>query len=110
MPLVWVLFDVHSCAPLCYFLHPVPGMNKQTIFPGRLEVVFGDSKETIPAYTHREELAGRDPRVCNVIFVDGDHDADGAYADLVAFERLANRWHAKRKRRYDVHTHAQGPA
>lgn len=61
------------------------------MFPGRLDVIIGDSKETIPAYSHRERLAGRDPAVCNILFVDGDHTEEGAYADIVAFEALANR-------------------
>lgn len=71
--------------PLC------PRGGYQTLFPGRLEIILGDSKETIPVYTQRERHAGRDPRTCNIAFVDGDHSEEGAYADLVSFEALANR-------------------
>lgn len=74
-----------------YDSNSVPGDGKQALFPGRLEIVFGDSKETVPAYTRREEWAGRNPRACNILFVDGDHNEHGAYADIFAFEALANR-------------------
>lgn len=67
------------------------GTDDQALFPSRLEVILGDSKETIPTYTRREELAGRNPKACNIIFVDGDHSEEGAYSDVVAFELLANR-------------------
>ncbi|CAM9184652.1 unnamed protein product [Ectocarpus sp. 12 AP-2014] len=63
----------------------------QAIFPGRLEVLIGDSSETIPAYAVAEAAAGREPQGCNILFVDGDHSEDGAYADLVNFRALASR-------------------
>lgn len=64
----------------------------QAVFPGRLELVVGDSRETVPAYAMAEETAGRDPQVCDVVFVDGDHSEEGAYADLVNFQALTNRY------------------
>ncbi|CAM9243873.1 unnamed protein product [Ectocarpus sp. 12 AP-2014] len=63
----------------------------QAMFPGRLEVLIGDSSVTIPAYVVAEEAAGRKPQACNILFVDGDHSEDGAYADLVNFRVLASR-------------------
>lgn len=64
----------------------------QAVFPGRLELVIGNSRKTVPAYASAEETAGRDPRhVCDVVFVDGDHAEEGAYADLVNFQELTNR-------------------
>lgn len=61
------------------------------MFPGRLEVLIGDSSVTIPAYVVAEDAAGREPQACNILFVDGDHSEDGAYADLVNFRVLASR-------------------
>lgn len=69
----------------------LPPGNFQALFPGRLEVILGDSRETAPAYRLREQTAGRDPAACNVVFIDGDHSEEGALTDLVAFEALANR-------------------
>ncbi|CBJ29255.1 conserved unknown protein [Ectocarpus siliculosus] len=63
----------------------------QMVFPGRLEVLIGHSTVTIPAYAVVEEAAGRDTRTCNVLFVDGDHTEEGAYADLINFRALASR-------------------
>ena len=51
----------------------------------------GDSRETVPAYALTEETAGGDPHVCDVVFVDGDHTEEGAYADLVSLQELASR-------------------
>lgn len=62
------------------------------MFPGRLEVILGDSRVTVPAYATAEETAGRDPRVCDVVFVDGDHSEEGAYADIVNLQALASRY------------------
>lgn len=57
-------------------------------------VIIGDSTVTVPAYAAAEEAAGRDPRACDVIFVDGDHSEEGAYADLVNLRSLASRYAA----------------
>lgn len=51
----------------------------------------GDSSETVPAYARREAAEGRDPRACNVVFVDGNHSEDGVYADFVNFQHLSSR-------------------
>lgn len=63
----------------------------QAVFPGRLEVVVGDSRETVPAYGLAEEAADRDPHICNVVFVDGDHTEEGAYADFINLQALTSR-------------------
>ncbi|CAN0191442.1 unnamed protein product, partial [Ectocarpus fasciculatus] len=63
----------------------------QAVFPGRLELVLGDSIETVPAHTAADAAAGRDPRVCDLVFVDGNHSEEGTYADLVNFAAKANR-------------------
>eukprot|EP00752_Nemacystus_decipiens_P004609 g4208.t1 len=64
------------------------------VFPGRLTVVVGDSAVTVPAYATSEEMAGRDPRVCGVVFVDGDHSEEGAYTDIFNLQALTSRnWH-----------------
>lgn len=57
-----------------------------------MELVFGDSVETVPAYALREKEAGRDPRACGVIFVDGDHREEGMYTDLVNMQALTSRF------------------
>lgn len=66
-------------------------MCTQTVFPGRLEVIIGDSSRTVPAYAMREDAAGKDSHTCDVVFVDGDHSEEGAYADLVNLRALATR-------------------
>ncbi|CAN0293213.1 unnamed protein product, partial [Scytosiphon promiscuus] len=63
----------------------------QAVFPGRLDVVMGDSTSTVPAYADAEEAAGRDPRVCDMVFVDGAHTQRGVSSDLTNFRALANR-------------------
>eukprot|EP00752_Nemacystus_decipiens_P004608 g4207.t1 len=63
----------------------------EAVFPGRLKVVVGDSAVTVPAYATVEKMADRDPRVCGVVFVDGDHSEEGAYADIVNLQALASR-------------------
>lgn len=65
--------------------------NTQAVFPGRLELILGDSADTVPAFALREEAAGRDPRVCSVVLVDGDHSEEGVYTDLVNFQALTSR-------------------
>lgn len=54
-------------------------------------MILGDSSVTVPEYILGEEAAGRDPRACNVLFVDGNHSEDGTYADLTNFRDLASR-------------------
>lgn len=63
----------------------------QAVFPGRIDLIVGDSSETVPKHAASEIAAGQDPRVCNVVFVDGNHSEDGTYADLVNFQALASR-------------------
>ncbi|CAL1167756.1 unnamed protein product, partial [Cladocopium goreaui] len=54
-------------------------------FPGRLDMTWGDSLATVPAF-HREH-----PDVkCELIFIDGGHSYDVAIRDLKNFAALAN--------------------
>lgn len=62
------------------------------MFPGRLELVLGDSSVTVPAYAAAEAAAGRDPQACSVVFVDGSHSEEGAYADLVNFRAMTSKY------------------
>ncbi|CAM9990768.1 unnamed protein product [Pylaiella littoralis] len=65
------------------------------MFPGRLELVLGDSSVTVPAYAAAEAAAGRDPQACSVVFVDGSLSEEGAYADLVNFRAMTSKgWNA----------------
>ena len=77
------------------FCLPLPNdTHAQAVFPGRLQVIVGDSAATVPAFAMAEETAGRDPRVCGVVFVDGDHSEEGAYADITNLQALASRCEA----------------
>ncbi|CAM9892349.1 unnamed protein product, partial [Ectocarpus fasciculatus] len=92
----WLLYSRPSTKVLAFDLGEHEYMRHaldflQVVFPGRLEVLIGDSSVSIPAYAVAEEAAGRDPHACNILFVDGDHSEDGAYADLVNFRALASR-------------------
>ncbi|CAM9779648.1 unnamed protein product [Ectocarpus sp. 12 AP-2014] len=92
----WLLYSRPSTKVLAFDLGEYEYMRHaldflQAVFPGRLEVLIGHSTETIPAYAVAEEAAGRDPHTCNVLFVDGDHTEEGAYADLINFRALASR-------------------
>jgi hypothetical protein len=57
-----------------------------TLFPGRHELVKGDSRQTLPAYAdaHPE-------RRFDLVFVDGGHDYEVAVADLANGARLGDR-------------------
>ena len=48
---------------------------------GRVEVVFGDSQETLPAFAAAFNSSSP-PEFCDLIFVDGDHHFAAALADL----------------------------
>lgn len=50
------------------------------LFPGRAEVVYGDSSRTLPAY-----MVSRPELRCDRLMVDGGHDYEHAKGDLVAF-------------------------
>ena len=54
-------------------------------WPGRHQLIVGDSTQTLPAYarTHPETRF-------DLIFIDGGHDYDVAMADLVNFQALAH--------------------
>ena len=52
--------------------------------PERLIYMRGDSTKTVPAYTE-----SADHLMCDVVLVDGDHSAKGAYRDLINMGRLA---------------------
>ena len=54
-------------------------------FPGRFEVVWGDSKATVPA---RRTVEGG--KKCDVIFVDGGHQVEDVAADIVNLKELAH--------------------
>jgi len=55
-----------------------------TLFPGRHQLRRGSSALTVPQF-HAEQPAFQ----CNVIFVDGDHTFEGAWADLKNMAQLA---------------------
>ena len=52
-------------------------------FPGRHTLVFGDSRQTVPAF------AAAKPRKFDLVFVDGGHSYDVARADLTNLQSLA---------------------
>ena len=56
----------------------------QSHFPGRLQLVVGDSAQTVPLFARLSP----DFR-CNVILIDGAHTYEGAQADLRHFRALA---------------------
>lgn len=51
-------------------------------FPNRHTLVFGDSTKTIPEFSNDIKF--------DIIFIDGGHDFDIAYADLINCRRLAS--------------------
>jgi predicted O-methyltransferase YrrM len=53
-------------------------------FPNRHTLVFGDSMETIPRFKSKNDIK------FDVIFIDGGHDYDIAYADLINCRELAH--------------------
>lgn len=55
-------------------------------------LVRGDLSVTVPWYFKAEAEAGRDPRICDVLFVDGNRGEQGTYADLVNFRAMAKRY------------------
>lgn len=57
-------------------------------FPGRVQVIVGDSRVTVPSF----HAMWPDVR-CDLIFVDGGHTEAAAEADLRNFEPMANRTH-----------------
>jgi predicted O-methyltransferase YrrM len=68
--------------------HPYVELAKATIdrlFPGRHQLVTGDSRLTVPAYA--DAGAGRS---FDLIFIDGGHDLDVARADIANCRRLAS--------------------
>ena len=58
-------------------------------FGDRFVIHPGNSLRTLPALRKNLTSAGRDPRICDLMFVDGDHTLDGAYTDLVNMRELA---------------------
>ena len=54
-------------------------------FPGRFELVVGDSKQTVPKYAQ-----DRPDVKCDFIHVDGDKTYEGTALDLALLQQLAN--------------------
>ena len=59
----------------------VTGFFDAALDAGRVEVVFGDSQQTLPAFAAAFNST-EPPEFCDLIFVDGDHHFDAALADL----------------------------
>lgn len=53
-------------------------------FPNRHTLVFGDSRETIPRFAKNNNIK------FDIIFIDGGHDYEIAYPDLMNCRQLAN--------------------
>ncbi len=57
----------------------------QKTFPGRLELVLGDSKESVPWY------ASQHPgKTFDLIFIDGGHDIETAFFDIINMKACAH--------------------
>ncbi|CAN0353313.1 unnamed protein product, partial [Discosporangium mesarthrocarpum] len=61
------------------------------LFPGRLEVILGDSTDTVPAFAAAAMASGEEVGVCNLLFVDGDHSKQGALEDIRNLGGMRNR-------------------
>ena len=59
---------------------------------GRVEVVFGDSQQTLPAFAAAFNSSSP-PEFCDLIFVDGDHHFDAALSDLRKLRAAARPGH-----------------
>lgn len=57
----------------------------QERYPGRLELVLGDSAETVPRY-----FAQNPHKRCNIIFIDGSHLYEPVYVDMMNMLPVAN--------------------
>ena len=55
-------------------------------YPGRLNLIIGDSKKTVPEYVSKNPHAKFD-----LIFVDGGHDRQTALADILNMGKMAHR-------------------
>ncbi len=55
------------------------------LFGDRFEYILGDSRQTIP-----EMIASRPDVKCDVFSIDGGHDAETVYHDIVNFRQMAN--------------------
>ena len=61
-------------------------------YPGRHTLILGDSKVTIPAYIKKHQSAPYAPLVpFDVIFIDGDHEYNGAREDMDNCFHLAHK-------------------
>lgn len=57
------------------------------LYPHRtVNLITGDSTHAVPNFARNTNFGVK----CNVLFVDGAHDADTAFADIVNFRELAN--------------------
>jgi len=59
-------------------------------FNGRFEVVWGDSKVTVPLFSANRTAANTEGRKCDVIFVDGGHEYEDITADIHNLRELAH--------------------
>lgn len=87
--LVWLLSTPPSTRVLAFDLldHPYtsPSISYlHSLFPGRLEVVAGDSGLSVPSF-----VAMHPHFSCDVVFIDGGHETDQALRDLRNFRALA---------------------
>ena len=60
----------------------------QHIFPGRLHLIIGDSRQTIQVFSSTNRHVK-----CDLMFVDGGHTYDIAFADLTNMRSIANKHH-----------------
>ena len=79
-----VSFDIASWG----YTKPM-GKYLQSIFPGRLETVWGDSRTTVPAF-FQQKVKTNGGFACDVIVIDGSHNHDYVLADLRNMRAGAN--------------------
>ena len=79
-----VSFDIASWG----YTKPM-GEYLQSVFLGRLETVWGDSRTTVPAF-FQQKLKNNGGFACDVIVIDGSHNHDYVLADLHNMRAGAN--------------------
>ncbi|EKX41259.1 hypothetical protein GUITHDRAFT_153900 [Guillardia theta CCMP2712] len=56
-------------------------------FPGRLQVMWGDSKKTVPSFFEQNSL------LCDLVVIDGEHSYNGVQSDLgVISKHMKGKW------------------